>query len=103
MPFSEDFNKFLNVADIFGMKIENFIFKVAIHHIEVISMEGPRSRGRPKKRWMDSVKEDKHVKGEDCTLIADRRHVLCPPHIIWEIVEKTKKLFPFHRSIRVQL
>jgi hypothetical protein len=38
-----------------------------------INVDGHTRRGRPKKRWMDCVKDDMRIKGVSMEMTSDRR------------------------------
>jgi hypothetical protein len=51
-----------------------------------INVDGHPRRGRPKKRWMDCVKDDMRIKGVSMEMTSDRRmeeeNMLCRPHLV---------------------
>jgi hypothetical protein len=50
---------------------ESHITKIVISMIEV--RDGLPSRSRPKKRWMDCVRNDMRIKGVNMEMTSDRR------------------------------
>jgi hypothetical protein len=40
-----------------------------------MNVDGQPSRGRPKKRWMDYVKDDMRIKGVNMEMTSDRREL----------------------------
>ena len=44
-----------------------------VRDIMELEIKGNRGRGRPKKRWMDSVKEDLNVKELTANMTRDRK------------------------------
>jgi hypothetical protein len=53
--------------------------------VMTMNIDGHPSRGRPRKRWMDCVKDDMKLKGVSMDMTSDRRewkkkHVVSTPH-----------------------
>jgi hypothetical protein len=44
-----------------------------IKRVMTMNVVGHRSRGRPRKRWMDCVKDDMKIKGVSMKMTSDRR------------------------------
>jgi hypothetical protein len=52
-----------------------------IKRVLTMNVDGHHSRGRPRKRWMDSVKDDMKIKGVSMEMTSDRRKDVVPtPH-----------------------
>jgi hypothetical protein len=51
-----------------------------------MNVDGHPRRGRPKKRWMDCVKDDMRIKGVSIEMTRDREmeeeNMLCRPHLV---------------------